>query len=160
MNLLGKKNQSDSVEERERYESAIKLVATKITTLQSRVKKSEIDVGVNCFYKISEEIEKSKMDTNLISVIQSEFQADATLAGSVNLGEADIVISADSDLAVLLGDGRLSIKKIYFNDQSKTKVLKDFELFSTGYNMFENIINILGLAMDNIIHPKKIYSRA
>jgi hypothetical protein len=51
MNLLNKKKETDSIEELNHLEGAIKLVGTKITTLQNKLKKSNIDVGDETYKK-------------------------------------------------------------------------------------------------------------
>jgi hypothetical protein len=52
MSLLGKKNSTDRLEECARPDDAIRVVGARISTLQSSVKKSNIDVGVACYNKI------------------------------------------------------------------------------------------------------------
>jgi hypothetical protein len=155
MSLLSKKNESDSIEERANLDSAIKTVAGKITSLETKVRKSKIDVGNVCFEKIKHEINKLDMDRSMLSAVQAEFQADSVLAWAVLNGEADIILSADSDLAASLGGRCLSIKNFKFNDRSKVKTLQNMEIFSAEYSTVHDICGLLGVPTNSIVIAKR-----
>jgi hypothetical protein len=104
------------VEERERLEEAIQNNSTKTTALQNKVKRSNIDVGVDLFCQINDAIKKFDYSFTQITVVQAEFQADSLLAGSLNNKDADLVLSADSDLAALVGPKCFGIKSFRFID--------------------------------------------
>jgi hypothetical protein len=67
---------------------------------------------------------------DVLEVIQSEFQADSTMAGAIVHNDAEMVLTADSDLAALVGNKCVGIKKFTFVDRSKNKLVKDLEIFS------------------------------
>jgi hypothetical protein len=121
MSLLDKKNGIDSLEEGTQIEMAISLVASKVATLQAAVKKAKIDVGTACFFKIQEEISKIENIGDRITVVQAEYQADSILAGAIENRTADMVLSADSDMAVLLGEKCFSIKKFVLMTDPRLK---------------------------------------
>jgi hypothetical protein len=155
MSLLAKKNASDSIEERANFDNAIKAVSAKISSVETQIKKSKIDVGTACYEKIVEEIKQLNMDPAVLTAVQAEFQADSVLAGAVVKSEADIILSADSDLAALLGDKCISIKNYKFTDRTKTKTLKGMELFSADYSTIHDITTHLGIPTENIIMAKR-----
>jgi hypothetical protein len=127
MSLIAKKTASDSVTEKDELDSAIKVVAAKNVKLQSKIKRNSVDVGNIGFNAIREEVNKANVSDVLITVIQSEFQADSTLAASNNNNESEMILSADSDLAALLGAKCISIKSFTFWDCFK-KTLKDLDI--------------------------------
>jgi hypothetical protein len=136
-------------------DTAIKTVAGKITSLETKVRKSRIDVGNVCFEKIKQEIKKLNMDQNMLSAVQAEFQADSVLAWAVLNNEADIILSADSDLAALLGGRCVSIKNFKFNDRAKVKSLQCMEIFSAEYSTVHDICGLLGVAAYSIVLAKR-----
>jgi hypothetical protein len=69
--------------------------------------------------------------------------------------EADIILSADSDLAALLGEKCVSIKSFKYNDCSKTKTLKGMEVFSANYITIFGICNHLSLPATDIVMAKR-----
>ena len=82
----------------------------------------------NLINNINEEIKLLNIENNLLSVVQSDFQADSTMAGAIANNDAEFILSADSDLAALLGYKCLSIEKFVFVDRSKNKDIKDIEI--------------------------------
>jgi rRNA-processing protein FCF1 len=97
------------MEESTQLENAIKLISSKVTSLQGSVKKSKIDIGTASFVKIQEEVSKLSIKDK-IQVVQAEFKADSVLASAIENHDADIILSSDSDLAALLGKKCVSIK--------------------------------------------------
>jgi hypothetical protein len=90
-----------------------------------------------------------------MTVVQSVFQADSTLAASINHNNAEIIFSADSDLAALLGDKCVAIKKYSFIDKARIKIVKDIELFSADMSTIKEICDSINLPVESIVIPKK-----
>jgi hypothetical protein len=158
MNLISERNATNSVTERERLDSLIQDLSSKTKTLQNKANAGFVDVGQAAFQNIKEEIEKLTEYKDLISVLQSEFQADSTLASLINTGDADIILSADSDLAALLGSRCVAIKKFKFGTRSKDHNIKDIEIFSPDISTIKQIADHINLPLidtPNFITAKK-----
>jgi hypothetical protein len=155
MNLLNKQNVSDSIEERDRLNEAITTNSAKVSTLQNKVKRSGIDVGADLFCQLSDSITKLKLNVNQLSVVQAEFQADSVLAGSLFNHDADLVLTADSDMAALVGGNCYGIKSFKFIDRSRTRSLKDIEIFSSDLSSINSIVNGCSIPNTNIVLAKK-----
>jgi hypothetical protein len=149
ISLISKKESSDSLSEIAEIEAAMKVVSTRVNKLQGTLKRSNINVGEKTFNKIKEEIKKINLDQSLLYAIQSEFQADSTLAWAINTQEADMLLSTDSDLAALLGHRCVAIKNFTYQDQNKVKVLKDLDFFSADYNTIHEIAVHLNEPIEN-----------
>jgi hypothetical protein len=117
------------------------------------VKRSSIDVGDDVYKKILDAINALKLRPGTMYAIQSEFQADSTLAAAINHNNAEIVLFADSDLAALLGDNCIAIKKYTFIDKSRMKSLKDIEIFCSDYSTISMISSLLNLPNESKITP-------
>jgi hypothetical protein len=136
MNVLSKRNLSDSIEERDRLDEAIRNIGTKITTLENKIKRSNINVGADLFCQITDGIAKLKMCPSVLVVVQAEFQADSVLAGSLNSQDADLVVSADSDLAALVGCNCYGIKSYKFVDRRRRIFLQRLGMPSNSNQKF------------------------
>jgi hypothetical protein len=124
MSLIANIELSDIVSERAEIDSAMKIVSSRINILQANLKRSNIVVGEETFNNIKEVILKTNMDHSLLHAVQSEFQADSTLAWAINNHKADILLSCDSDLAALLGHRCVSIKIFTCQGRYINKILK------------------------------------
>jgi hypothetical protein len=109
------------------------------------------------YYKIIEEMSKLEIKEGYFSVMQAHFQADSVLACSILSGQAIILLlSADSNLACLLGHKCLSIKKYCFNDRSKQKTVHDMDLFSACLSTIKEIVSHIKFLEKCIIPAKKL----
>jgi hypothetical protein len=155
MSLIAKKEASDSVTEKAEFDSAMKVVTTCISKLESSIKRGSIDVGEECYKNNKQEMIKAAIDPSILSVVQSEFQADSTLAGAINSNDADILLSTDSDLAALLGRRCISIKSFVYQNRYKVKVLKELDIFSAEYQTMQDIAQHLNMPVDSIVLAKR-----
>jgi hypothetical protein len=67
-------------------------------------------------------LQKLKLCPSVLEVVQAEFQADSVLAGALDSHDADLVLSADSDLAALVGCKCFGIKAFKFVDRNRSKL--------------------------------------
>jgi hypothetical protein len=155
MSLLASKNSSDSVAERSQLDAAIKVVGQKITTLQNKVRRSEIEVGTNVFTSIQDELSLLNYDNNLLSVVQADFQADSTMAGSLVCNDAEMVLTADSDLAALLGDKCVGVKKFIYVDRAKNKQVKGLEVFSADLKTIQVLCDRFNVPITDLVLAKR-----
>jgi hypothetical protein len=95
------------------------------------------------------------MDDLMLTTVQAEFQEDSVLAHAVLNGDADLILSADSDLAALLGGRCVSIKNFTFNDRTKVKSIQAMGVFSAEYSTIQDICGLLGVPFNNIILAKR-----
>jgi hypothetical protein len=152
--LVTKRNESDSVEERSQLDEAIKVIGSKITASQNKIKRSDIDVGAELFSEITDEVNKLPFDVSQIAVIQSEFQADSSLAASITNGNSELVLTVDSDLAALVGVRCLGIKRFKFIDRNKTRSVHDIELFSADKETILEVVQHLNIPINDIVDAK------
>jgi hypothetical protein len=155
MSLVTKRNESDSIEERDKLDTAIKLVGNKITGLQNKLKRTGIDVGAQMFSDITDEVNKLPYNISQIAVIQSEFQADSTLAASIVNGHSELVLTADTDLAVLVGERCLGIKNFKFLGRNKNKTIKDIEIFCPDACYLNDVLNNMNFPDTTFVPSKK-----
>jgi hypothetical protein len=103
----------------------------------------------------AEELNKLNVESNILSVIQADFQVDSTMAGSILSKDVELVLLAESDLATLLGSRCLAIERFGLLDRNWNEVLKELELFRLDVNPADEIVNILSLKDNQIIMAKK-----
>jgi hypothetical protein len=98
-------------------------LATEIKSVENEGKKSNFDTGDSFYHAICESInfELEKYDNSnrgnnnsarrgTATVLQAEFQADAVLAHRGVARLSDMIISTDTDLAVLIGPNSCLVK--------------------------------------------------
>jgi hypothetical protein len=82
------------------------------------------------------------INRGFVAVIQAEFQADAVLAHRAVNKLTDVIISADSDLAVLVGPSCCLVKQYKYSQcQNKANPMYNIDMAFSSMNVLNNLLH-------------------
>jgi hypothetical protein len=137
---------TDSLSDKQKIEIEQQQLIKKIKSLENVLQNSMSDVGDNFYTNIKHEISLLTLNElgsagARIEVIQSEFQADSTIAHRCFHRISEIVFTSDSNLAALCGCQCVAIKEFNFkeNYNRNNSLVKDIKIFSPDFATIESI---------------------
>ena len=153
--VAGRSNTDDEKEELQQLSKETK-------TLEKKLANIIYDTGNEFFTNILDKVTCFKaslvncVGSGDITVIQAEQQADSCIAARANQYISHMIITADSDQAVLLGSRCVSIKSYRLNNNDGT--MDKFDIFCASKNTIDTIANYISLPLspNNYIAAKYV----
>ena len=139
------------ITKKEELEKQINILKQKTDRIRNAMAKTDVNVGDDLYKSLQEEIklltsqEKGSRNGKIV-VLQSEFQADSTIASRMNHQENDIVLCSDSDMCVLTGEDCLCIKAYKFKDKGfEGSNICDIDIFACWKSTIKKAIDSINL---------------